>query len=156
MWPISQALWYLVSFCAPYSPVLHVGVAPNGLLHVGMSMWSLAGPGALPILHRALGGVVTVSPMSNTTTTSSSAATSSWSTTAASTSSSTTATSTSSTASSRRWGGAKATESVLAATLQVVLSACEGDLHPDLCSDLQRQSRDVGRVFVWGAEENGQ
>lgn len=31
-----------------YSPVLHAGVAPDGLLHVGMALRGLAGPGPLP------------------------------------------------------------------------------------------------------------
>lgn len=114
----------------PYSPVLHTGVAPDGLLHVGMALRSLAGPGTLPGLDRALGHVVAITPLSAASSTSST--TTSATTTTSSTSAATaTATPYSSTASSRRRGGAKATKPVLAATLEVVLGAGEGHLHPD-------------------------
>lgn len=39
---------------APHSPVLHAGVAPDGLLHVGMALRYLPGPGPLPGLDRTL------------------------------------------------------------------------------------------------------
>lgn len=39
---------------APHSPVLHAGVAPDGLLHVGMALCYLPGPGPLPGLDRTL------------------------------------------------------------------------------------------------------
>ncbi|KAA8587021.1 hypothetical protein FQN60_000857 [Etheostoma spectabile] len=106
---------------SPYSPVLHAAVAPDGLLHVGMALRSRTGPGPLPGL--SLRRVVAIAPLSTTTTTTTSSS-------ATTTSSSITAPS-SSTASSRRWSGAKATETVLTATLEVVLSAGERHLHPD-------------------------
>lgn len=111
---------------APYPPVLHAGVAPNGLLHVGMALRGLTGPGPLPGLDWALGDVVAIASLSTaaSTTTSSSSSTP---TTAATSSTSPY----SSTASSRGRGSAKATKSVLAATLEVVLSAGERHLHPD-------------------------
>lgn len=112
---------------SPYSPVLHTGVAPDGLLHVSMALWGLAGPGPLPGLDGALGGVVAVTPLS---TASSSAASAASSSTTAAASTATTSPYTP-TASSGRWSGAEAAESVLAATLEVVLGAGEGHLHPD-------------------------
>lgn len=105
-------------------------MAPDGLLHVGMALRGLTGPGPLPGLDRALGHVVAITPLSapssSATSSSSAAATSS---TAAAASSA--ASPYSPTAPSRRWSGAKATKSVLTATLEVVLGAGERHLHPD-------------------------
>lgn len=114
---------------ASYSPVLHAGVAPNGLLHVGVALRCLAGPGPVPGLNRALGDIVAVASLPAA---SSTAAASSSSPSATSSSPSLSAAApNSSTAAPRRRGGAKATQSVLTATLEVVLSAGERHLHPD-------------------------
>lgn len=107
---------------APHSPVLHAGVAPDGLLHVSMALGYLAGPGPLPGLDRTLRDVVAVTSLSAAS--------------ASTTSSSCTPTTSSSSpdsaaASTGRWSGAEATKAVLAATLEVVLSAGERHLHPD-------------------------
>lgn len=107
---------------ASNSPVLHAGVAPDGLLHVGVALWRLAGPGPLPGLNRALGDIVSVASLPATSSTSSPAASTP---SAASSASSFSAAPYSSAAAPRRRGGAKATKSVLAATLEVVLGAGE-------------------------------
>lgn len=133
---------------APHSPVLHAGVAPDGLLHVSMALRYLAGPGPLPGLDRTLRDVVAVISLS--------AASSSTSTTSSTSSSSscTPTTSNSAAASTGRWSGAEATKAVLAATLEVVLSAGERHLHPDpgvRCLSLWETKIQAveGRLEVW-------
>lgn len=117
---------------APYSPVLHAGVAPDCLLHVGMALRGLARPGTLSGLDWTLGDVVTITSLSTTSSASTTTAAASSSTSSSSTTTTSSSTSSySTTASSRRWSSAKATKSVLTATLEVVLSAGKGHLHPD-------------------------
>lgn len=99
-------------------------MAPDGLLHVGVALWRLAGP--VPGLNRALEDIVAVASLPAASSTSSTAAATSSSPSATSSSSPFSATAPySSTAAPRRRGGAKATQSVLTATLEVVLSAGE-------------------------------
>lgn len=116
------------ALAASYSPVLHAGVAPDSLLHVGVALRHLAGPGPIPGLNRALGDIVAVASLPAASSTSSPAAAAASSSSPSSTSSSSSFSATASytsTAAPRRRSGAKATKSVLAATLEVVLSAGE-------------------------------
>lgn len=123
----------------PHSPVLHAGVAPDGLLHVGMALRHMPGPGTLPSLDRTLRDVVAVTSLS-----AASSATSSCTPAASSDSPA---------APPGRWSGAGATNSVLAATLEVVLGAGERHLHPDPGLSLrvtQIQASGGGGGYDWG------
>lgn len=91
---------------AVFSPVLHVAVSPDGLLHVGVALRGKPGPRLLG-LGCALGSVVPVAPLAapHAASTSTPAATA---------------------AATARWRcGAEATQSVLAAAFEVVLGTGE-------------------------------